>query len=102
MFRRRQLGDPSDTSFQERVNRALRSHGVVPRLERNLTAIGWDAETARRLRENLSGSMNQAAFVMQTLRSKMGDAHGTQAVLEPLVYDSLKWAALIVRLLDEA
>jgi len=47
----------------------------------------------------LLGSLNQAAYVMQTLRSKMGDVHGTKPVLEPLVFDSLKWASLIVRLL---
>ena len=102
VFKRNNLGDPTDASFQERVTRCLRASGTIPTLERDLSTIGWPPEDAKRLRENLVGSMNQAAYVMQTLRSKMGDAHGTQAVLEPLVYDSLKWAALIVRLLKQA
>jgi hypothetical protein len=32
---------------------------------------------------------------MQTLRSKMSDAHGSKAALEAVVFDSLKWAAII-------
>jgi hypothetical protein len=100
VYKSRGLGDPSDASFQEKVSVAIRSAGVIPKLDGELTALGWSVETAGRLRENLTGSINQAAYVMQTLRSHMSDVHGTQSVLEPLVYDSLKWAALIVRLLE--
>lgn len=36
---------------------------------------------------------------MQTLRSKMGDVHGTKPILKPLLFDSLKWAGILVRTL---
>lgn len=37
---------------------------------------------------------------MQTLRSKMGDAHGTKPVWKPLVFHALKWAELYLRILN--
>ena len=61
--------------------------------------MGWNAADARMLSDNLRGALNQGAYVMQALRSKMSDANGTKPVLNPLVYDSLKRAALIVRLM---
>lgn len=51
------------------------------------------------LAHNLRGALNQGAYVMQTLRSRMGDVHGSKPVLKPLVFDSLKWAALLVRVM---
>jgi hypothetical protein len=41
------------------------------------------------LSHNLRGTLNQAATVMQILRSDMGDVHGAKPVLEPVVYDAL-------------
>jgi len=49
--------------------------------------------------DNLRGALNQGAYVLQKLRSDMGDVHGSKPVVEGLVYDSIKWASLIVRLL---
>lgn len=91
--------DPGKASFQEKVNNSLRACGVFTTLERDLAAIEWADDDIKRFNENLKGSLNQAAYIMQTLRSKMGDVHGTRPVLKPLVFDSLKWAALIIRLL---
>lgn len=93
------LGDYGNASFQEKVNKSLRACGVLPRLENDLDALGWESKDIKPFKENLFGSLNQAAYVMQTLRSRMGDVHGTKPILKPLVFDSLKWAALIVRLL---
>lgn len=89
------LGNPGDASFQERVNRSLEALGAVAAYENDLVQLGWDAQKAKQLAQNLKGSINQAANVMQTLRSGMGDVHGTKKTLEHLVFESLKWAVII-------
>jgi hypothetical protein len=89
------LGAPAKESFQQRVMKSLREKNVFQRLESELSAIGWDNNDARQLAKNLEGSLNQAAYVMQTLRSKMSDVHGSKPVLEAVVFDSLKWATII-------
>lgn len=101
VYAERGLGDPGAASFQEKVNRAIRASGVVPSLEAQLAELGWHPADIRAFKENLIGSINQAAFVMQKLRSEMGDVHGTKPILRPLVFDSVKWAALIMRLLRD-
>ena len=74
--------------------------GVVAEIERQLVELGWQQPDAKQVAENVKGSLNQAANAMQSLRSKMGDVHGTKPILKPLVFDSIKWATLIVRLLN--
>jgi hypothetical protein len=70
------------------------------RLQGELTDIGWSEEDARRVVQNTRGAINQGAYVLQKLRSDMGDVHGSHPVVEALVYDSVKWAALTIRLLN--
>lgn len=89
------LGEPAK-SFQEGCNRAL---AAAIELEAPLRDLGWDAEDVRLLAQNFKGALNQGAYVMQTLRSKMGDVHGSKPILKPLVFDVLKWAELFVRTL---
>lgn len=102
VFQQAQLGDPGDASFQERCKRASLAKGVIPALEQQLKALGWtDAEIVP-FKKNFEGSLTQGAYVMQTLRSKMGDVHGTKPIVKPLVFDSLKWAELLVRSLSES
>lgn len=96
------LGDPYKASFQERVVRSIDACGLLGQTDADLASLGWSAADAKLLVHNLRGSINQAAYVMQTLRSQMGDVHGTKATLKPLVFDCLKWAALILRLLKSA
>jgi len=93
------LGDPGKASFQEKVRKALGARSVLGEIECQLVELGWESNEAKMLAQNVGGSLNQAAFVLQTLRSKMGDVHGTKPVLKPLVFDSIKWAMLRVRLL---
>lgn len=97
----RDLGEPAQAnSFQERVNRSLTGLDVLDSIEADLVDLAWSANDARMLKSNLRQSLSQAAFVMQTLRSRMGDVHGTKPTLRPLVFDSIKWAMVIVRLLS--
>ena len=93
------LGAPSKDGFQTRCANALKAKGTISGLTGELGALGWNAADADTLSKNLQGALNQAAYVMQTLRSRMSDVHGSKRVLNPLVFDSLKWAALIVRML---
>lgn len=99
IYQIKNLGDPGSASFQKRVSRSLKALNTVGEVERQLIELGWEQQDANIFAENLRGSLNQAAFVMQTLRSKMGDVHGTKPILKPLVFDSIKWATLIVRIL---
>jgi len=93
------LGDPGAASFQEKVSQSLKALNTLGEIERQLVEVGWGQRDANALAQNVRGSLNHAAFVLQSLRSKMGDVHGTKPILRPLVFDSIKWAMLTVRLL---
>ncbi len=99
IYRTKNLGDPGTASFQEKVSQSLDALNTLAEIEEELIGLGWDQKTANVFVKNLRGSLNQAAFVLQTLRSKMGDVHGTKPILKPLVFDSIKWSTLILRLL---
>ena len=72
------LGRPEDASLQERVNRALVACGALERVEQQLVAAGMGQNKARIAKENLKGATSHAAYVMQSLRSDLSDAHGTR------------------------
>lgn len=101
VYEERSLGDPTKASFQERCKRAALAKGVMIELDRQLTALGWPQTEVSPFRKNLEGALNQGAYVMQTLRSHMGDVHGTKPILRSLVFDCLRWAELIVGSLVE-
>ncbi len=93
------LGDHQKASFQERVKKSLNAIKSTDNLKQELKEIGWPESDISPLSNNLEGSLNQAAFIMQKLRSSMGDVHGTKPVVSALVYDSIKWSLLILRIL---
>lgn len=93
------LSDLNNASFQQRITRSIDAIGAKENLLRELQDIGWGGPDAERLASNLGGSLNQAAFVMQKLRSNMGDVHGSKPVISALVYDSIKWSLLLLRIL---
>jgi hypothetical protein len=96
------LGDVvGKASFQERCRVAINKRKVISQMEKQLRELGWDDSIITPFKKNFEGALNQAAYVMQTLRSKMSDVHGTKPVLKPLVFDSIKWAELLVRVLNE-
>ncbi|MFQ5853881.1 MAG: hypothetical protein ACE5JU_25255 [Candidatus Binatia bacterium] len=99
IYKEQNLGDPAGAAFQERVTRSITASGVLNAVETDLISIGWDKNRAERLIQNLRGSLNQATYVMQTLRSDMGDVHGSKTALRSLVFDSLQLSKLIVGLL---
>lgn len=101
VYQQAQLGDPAGASFQERCKRASLAKGVIPSMEQELRSLGWAESEIVPFKKNFEGALTQGAYVMQMLRSKMGDVHGTKPIIKPLVFDSLKWAELLVRSLSE-
>ena len=85
--------------LQARYSTAIKTKGVIAELTAELNALGWNPADAEKLAQNFRGALNHGAYVMQTLRSRMGDVHGSKPALKPLVFDSLKWAALLVRVM---
>lgn len=96
VYLQERLGDPAKASFQERCKKAVLARGVLVELEAQLQALGWPQSDVVPFRRNLEGALNQGAYVLQTLRSHMGDVHGSKPILRSLVFDCLRWAELIV------
>jgi len=101
IYKRYSLGDPNEASFQERIKKSIKAIGVKDKLISELQDIGWVESDFKPLFSNLDGALNQAAFVMQKLRSNMGDVHGSKPVISALVYDSIKWSLLLLRVMGE-
>lgn len=102
VYKDKDLGDPNKSqSFQERCNKSLKAIGIFEAIDQQLIKIQWKEPDINQFKENLKKSLSQATYVMQALRSNMSDVHGTKPVIKPLVFDSIKWSQIIVRLLSE-
>lgn len=102
VYRDKKLGEVDKSQcFQDRCKKALEATGVYTAIDGQLNDIDWKEGSVKMFESNLKGSLNQAALVMQLLRSRMSDAHGTKPVIKSLVFDSIKWSQIIVRLLSE-
>ncbi|MCB1958757.1 MAG: hypothetical protein KDG55_24045, partial [Rhodocyclaceae bacterium] len=74
--------------------------GIFSAVSTDLKDLNWKESGIVPFSKNFEGSLNQAAYVMQTLRANMSDVHGTKPVLKPLVFDSVKWAQILIRILS--
>ena len=101
IYQNNNLGDATKASFQERCKVALKTVGVFEAITNELSDIEWKESGVTPFNKNFEGALNQAAYVMQSLRANMSDVHGTKPVLKPLIFDSIKWTQIIVRLLSE-
>ncbi|MEE7625813.1 hypothetical protein V3O24_06545 [Methylobacter sp. Wu8] len=102
VYRDKSLGEVDySKSFQHRCKKALEATGVYTAIDGQLTGIEWKEGDIKVFRANLEGSLKQAAHVLQLLRNNMSNAHGSKPVIKPLVFDSIKWSQIIVRLLSE-
>ena len=99
IYQENQITRQANDGFQSCYGTALNAKGTLVNFRQELIELGWQERDANRLVDNLKGSLNQGANVMQTLRSNMSDVHGSKKVFEPLVFDSIKWASLILRML---
>jgi hypothetical protein len=95
------LGEVEKASFQEKVNRSLDAVKALERLKEELVHLGWEEDKAEILCKNLKGAVSQAAYVMQGIRSGMGDVHGSKPALNTIAFDSIKWAMIISSLMRE-
>ncbi|MCX7112954.1 MAG: hypothetical protein NTX45_23125 [Proteobacteria bacterium] len=88
-------------SFQDRCKKAFDGIGAYNVIADQLIDIGWQETSVKQFQENLKGSLNQSAYVMQLLRNNMSDAHGTRPAIKALVFDCIKWAQIIISLLSQ-
>ncbi len=100
IYKKYNLGDPNNVSFQERCTTAIKQIGILDTIDQ-LDDIGWESKDIKPLKKNLEGSLNQFAFVLQKLRAKMSDVHGTKPILSPLVFDSLKYAQILINMMTK-
>jgi len=83
------------------VSKSLEAVDALGKLKSELIALGWEEDKANILCQNLKGSVNQASYVMQHIRSEMGDVHGSKPALSVLAFDAIKWSMIISSLLNE-
>jgi hypothetical protein len=89
------LGNPGEHSFQQRVKLSIKALKVMDEMQEELITLGWDQSKAKEFVKNLEGSLSQTAKVLESLRSHMGDAHGTKPVVEAMVLNSIRWASVL-------
>lgn len=102
VYRNRNLGDPGQSSFQTKVNTALRALGTFDKLRDEYAAVGLQPKDVGELVEHLRLATNHAAQSLQILRRAMGDVHGARPALRSTAYDAIKWASAICALLEES
>jgi hypothetical protein len=95
------LGRAAEHSFQQRVNQSIKALKVIEEMERELVALGWDESKSKEFAKNLQGSLSQTAKVLESLRSHMGDAHGTKPVVDAMVLNSIRWASVLCSFLGK-
>ncbi|MCH7501080.1 MAG: hypothetical protein IH886_13935 [Nitrospinae bacterium] len=95
------VSNTRNDNFQKRVKEAIEKTGCLKKIGAELKNLEWEDGRINEFIKNLKGGINQAAFVMQTLRSQMSDTHGTKEVFKPLAFDSIKWSMIICSLLKK-
>jgi hypothetical protein len=96
VYAQKQLGNPHDDSYQQRINRAFSS--CQKDFESSFADVpGINADDLRRIWNNYRGSMNQAAYVLGSFRRHISDAHGTENCTSELVQKALDCATFILR-----
>lgn len=100
VYATKSLGDPAkEDSFRKKAMSAITASGKLAELESELVRLGWDEKDAHLFRESFAGALNQAAHVMQMLRSRMGDVHGAKPAIDSVVYDAIKLASVLTSLM---
>ena len=99
IYHRYLLGNPNTASFQKRCNKSIQALNVLEQMETELTELGWEVSEIAHFKKNIKDSLNKLALVTQKLRSGMGDVHGTKPVLKSLVFDSFKFAQILIRMM---
>lgn len=100
LYKANSIGDPKKVAFAAKVNTALQRLGIFAKLEADLVSVGLSVEDARNVIADLTKGTNHAAQLLQTLRTRMGDVHGSKPALRRTAYDAIKWASAICGLFD--
>ncbi|MCB4766585.1 MAG: hypothetical protein LGB66_05315 [Sulfurovum sp.] len=101
IYSRYALGNPNTASFQERCNKSIQALNVLDNLERELIELGWETSEVAHFKKNIKDSLNKLALITQKLRSGMGDVHGSKPVLKSLVFDSFKFAQILIKMMTK-
>jgi len=100
IYNRYSLGNPNNTSFQERCNKSIEALKMLEQMETELIELGWKEKEVKEFKKNVKNLLTNLALIIQKLRSSMGDVHGTKPVLKSLVFDSFKFAQILIRMMS--
>lgn len=101
IYVRDDLGDPGKTASAAKVGTVAARLNVFAEIKSDLVGLGMAEGDAARITEEWQKATNHAATMLQILRSKMGDVHGTKSSLRRAAYDAVKWSSAICGLLDD-
>jgi len=100
VYLRDQIGDPGKTAFAAKVGTVALRLNVFGEIKDDLVNLGIPEADAMKIAEDWQKATSHAAAMLQSLRSKMGDVHGTKSTLRRAAYDAVKWSSAICGLLD--
>lgn len=96
VYNKKQLGNPHDCSYQQRINKVFSCYRED--FELSFADVqGIDEDELTRIWNNLRGSVNQAAYVLGSFRRHVSDAHGTADCTRAFVQKALDCATFILR-----
>ena len=95
------LGNPSNASFQTKVNTVFERLRVFNAMNQEFIDIGMKPDDASALVAEMKKACNHAAQALQVLRHAMGDTHGSKPALRQTAYDAVKWSSAMEGQLSE-
>lgn len=93
VYLQKTLGNHRSDSYQQRVSKAFKAL----EFQFKTPLISLKAEEREKIWDNHRGAVNQAAYVLASLRSGYSDAHGIQNAPPELVQRAIDCAVFIVR-----
>jgi len=100
IYKEQGLGEAGKTSFQAKVNTAVKQLGLFGAMESEFREVGMPEKDASELVKEMKSATNHAAQALQILRRAMGDTHGSKPAFRHTAYDAIKWASVICSLFD--
>ncbi len=77
------------------MKQSIKALKIIDDMQAGLVALGWEESKSKEFVKNLEGSLSQTAKIVESLRSHMGDAHGTKPVVDVMVLNSIRWASVL-------
>ena len=94
------LGDAGNVSFAAKVNTAVSRLQIFEAMKDEFILLGMEIGKADAVVADMRKATNHAAQVLQTLRTTMGDVHGSKPALRHSAYNTIKWASAICGLFE--